>query len=138
MSTEQTSSASNNSTQFTVTVAQQLQDAYLQWQTFDVGKNTSLVFDQSAGGSGANNWIAFNYVRDPSGRPSQILGSISTVGAAGSQGSPTTGGQIYVIDANGYIHNEYGYSVTSRDIFEGHGLFTEIDRALNAVNSSKK
>lgn len=45
---------------------------------------------------------------------------------------------VYVIDANGYIRNEYGYSITTRDIFEGRGLFTEIDRVLAAVNSSKK
>jgi peroxiredoxin len=45
---------------------------------------------------------------------------------------------VYVIDANGYIRAEYGYTITTRDIFEGHGLFAEIDRALSAVNSSKK
>jgi thiol-disulfide isomerase/thioredoxin len=44
---------------------------------------------------------------------------------------------LYVIDANGYIRSEYGYSITTRDIFEGHGLFTEVDRVLNLVNSSK-
>jgi len=46
--------------------------------------------------------------------------------------------RVYVIDANGYINSDYGYSLTTRDIFEGHGLFTVIDRALNAVNSSKR
>ncbi len=45
---------------------------------------------------------------------------------------------VYVIDPNGYIHSEYGYSITTRDIFEGRGLFNEIDRVLNTVNSSKK
>jgi peroxiredoxin len=45
---------------------------------------------------------------------------------------------LYVIDQNGYIRSEYGYGLTTRDIFEGRGLFTEIDRVLNAVNSSKK
>jgi peroxiredoxin len=45
---------------------------------------------------------------------------------------------VYVIDANGYIRSEYGYGITTRDIFEGHALFAEIDRALNAVNSSKR
>jgi thiol-disulfide isomerase/thioredoxin len=45
---------------------------------------------------------------------------------------------VYVIDANGYIRSDYGYGITTRDIFEGRGLFTEIDRALAAVNSSKK
>lgn len=45
---------------------------------------------------------------------------------------------LYVIDANGYIRNDYGYGVTTRDIFEGHGLFTEVDRVLSLVNASKK
>jgi peroxiredoxin len=45
---------------------------------------------------------------------------------------------VYVIDQNGYIRSEYAYGITTRDIFEGHGLSTEIDRVLNAVNSSKK
>jgi thiol-disulfide isomerase/thioredoxin len=45
---------------------------------------------------------------------------------------------VYVIDANGYIRGDYGYSITARDLFEGRGLFAEIDKALNAVNSSKK
>ena len=45
---------------------------------------------------------------------------------------------VYVIDQNGYIRSDYAYSITTRDIFEGHGLFTEIDRVLAAVISSKK
>src|SRR5580700_7118268 len=44
---------------------------------------------------------------------------------------------VYVIDANGYIRSDYGYGLTTRDIFEGRGLFAEIDRALAAVNFSK-
>jgi thiol-disulfide isomerase/thioredoxin len=45
---------------------------------------------------------------------------------------------LYLIDANGYIRGEFGYSLTTRDIFEGHGLFTEVERVINMVNSSKK
>ena len=45
---------------------------------------------------------------------------------------------VYVIDQNGYIRSDYAYGITTRDIFEGHALFTEIDRVLNAVNSSKR
>ena len=45
---------------------------------------------------------------------------------------------VYVIDQNGYIRSDYAYGITTRDIFEGHALLTEIDRVLNAVNSSKK
>ncbi len=86
-----------------VTVTQSQEQAYLQWQTFDIGKNTTLTFDQSAGGATVGNWIAFNFIRDPSGRPSQILGSLSSIGPANAQGNPTTGGQVYVLDANGII-----------------------------------
>ncbi len=98
--TQQTSTGANQSTQYKVTVTQTQQQAYLQWQTFDVGPNTSLVFDQSLGGASASNWIAFNYVRDPSARPSQILGSISTIGPSGDA---TTGGQVYILNTNGII-----------------------------------
>jgi thiol-disulfide isomerase/thioredoxin len=45
---------------------------------------------------------------------------------------------LYVIDANGYIRSEFGYTITTRDIFEGRGLFAEVDKVLNAVNASKK
>lgn len=74
-----------------VTVAQTSQQALLTWQTFNVGKNTSLTFDQSAGGDSRNEWIAFNKIADPSGVPSQILGSIQA------------DGQVYVINQNGII-----------------------------------
>jgi peroxiredoxin len=45
---------------------------------------------------------------------------------------------VYVIDPNGYIRSDYAYGITTRDIFEGHALFAEIDRVLSAVNSSKR
>ena len=87
-----------------VTVVQTQQNAFLQWQTFDIGKNTSLTFNQSAGGSNVGEWIAFNYVKDPSGRPSQILGSLSTTnGQTDSSGNPVVGGQVYVLNTNGII-----------------------------------
>ena len=74
-----------------VTVKQTNSQALLNWETFNVGSNTHLRFDQSAGGDSASQWIAFNKVNDPSGRPSQILGSISAEG------------QVYVINQNGII-----------------------------------
>jgi hypothetical protein len=37
---------------------------------------------------------------------------------------------VYVIDPNGYIRGDYVYSITTRDIFEGKGLFAEIDKVL--------
>lgn len=75
----------------TVAVVQTTQQALLTWQTFNVGKNTTLVFDQSAGADNQSEWVAFNKISDPTGVPSQILGSIQA------------GGQVYVINQNGII-----------------------------------
>ncbi|HEV2946324.1 MAG TPA: filamentous hemagglutinin N-terminal domain-containing protein, partial [Gemmataceae bacterium] len=86
--------------QTTVTVKQSAQQALLNWQTFNIGGHTTLNFDQSAGGASAANWIAFNKVNDPLGRPSQIMGKIN---ALGPDGTPQSGGQVYVINANGII-----------------------------------
>jgi filamentous hemagglutinin family protein len=74
-----------------VTIQQTGQQAILNWQTFNIGKDTTLNFDQSAGGANVGQWIAFNKVNDPSGVPSQILGSM------------TGQGQVYVINTNGII-----------------------------------
>ncbi len=74
-----------------VTIVQNAQQALLNWQTFNISKETHLTFDQTAGGANASQWIAFNKVNDPSGVPSQILGSLDAIG------------QVYVINANGII-----------------------------------
>ncbi len=77
--------------QTNVNIVQTGQQALLNWQTFNVGKETTVTFDQTAGGSNATQWIAFNKVNDPSGVPSQILGSLNAIG------------QVYLINANGII-----------------------------------
>jgi filamentous hemagglutinin len=74
-----------------VTVEQTQQKAILTWQTFNVGKDTDLYFDQRAGGADVVNWVALNRVLDPSVAPSKILGSIRA------------DGQVYVINRNGII-----------------------------------
>src|SRR5262249_43456554 len=52
----------------TVTIRQTAQRSILTWQKFDVGRNTTLAFDQSGGDSvDGNNWIALNRVLDPTG-----------------------------------------------------------------------
>jgi filamentous hemagglutinin len=82
-------SATNGQTN--VTITQTAQQALLNWQTFNVGKETTVSFNQSAGGTTASQWIAFNTISDPSGVPSQILGSIDALG------------QVYLINQNGII-----------------------------------
>ncbi|MBK8039984.1 MAG: filamentous hemagglutinin family protein [Verrucomicrobiaceae bacterium] len=74
-----------------VNIQQTQQQAMLEWNTFNVGRQTTVKFDQSAGGSNAASWIAFNRITDPSGNPSQILGNIESQG------------QVYVINQNGII-----------------------------------
>ncbi|MEW6438346.1 MAG: filamentous hemagglutinin family protein [Pseudomonadota bacterium] len=85
-----TQSTSNGLT--TVTVRQTAQKAILTWTSFNVGANTELYFNQSAGNSSSgNNWIALNRVIDPSGVPSQILGQIKAEGT------------VYIINHNGIV-----------------------------------
>jgi peroxiredoxin len=38
--------------------------------------------------------------------------------------------QVYLVDADGIIFNNYGYSALTKNIFEEDGIFGEIDRLL--------
>lgn len=75
----------------TVTIRQNESQALLEWQSFNVGRDTTLNFDQSAGGVDASKWVAFNRVTGASTAPSQILGRINA------------DGQVYVLNQNGII-----------------------------------
>lgn len=75
----------------TVTIKQTDAQALLTWKTFNVGKKTTVHFDQTEGGKNASQWIAFNRVLDRRGKPSQIMGSIKAEG------------QVYVLNQNGII-----------------------------------
>ncbi|MEW6342584.1 MAG: filamentous hemagglutinin family protein [Pseudomonadota bacterium] len=79
--------------QVTVDIQQTAQNAVVTWQTMNVGKQTTLNFDQAGGTqtNGANNWVVLNRIIDPSGLPSQILGKI------------TAQGSVYVINRNGIL-----------------------------------
>ncbi len=74
-----------------VTVRQTESRAILTWQSFNVGRETDLRFDQSAGGTRAREWAVLNRVEDPTAQPSRILGSI------------TAEGQVLVINRNGVV-----------------------------------
>ncbi len=58
----------------TVSITQTADKAILNWETFNVGRNTVVDFDQQAG------WSLLNRINDPSARPSQILGRIQGQG----------------------------------------------------------
>jgi len=57
-----------------VGIRQTADRAILNWETFNIGRNTSLQFDQQS------TWAVLNRVNDPSSRPSQILGRMSGAG----------------------------------------------------------
>ncbi|KAB8048937.1 filamentous hemagglutinin N-terminal domain-containing protein [Janthinobacterium rivuli] len=57
-----------------VKVVQTDDKAILNWESFNVGKNTTLQFDQKS------NWSVLNRVNDPLARPSQIQGQIKADG----------------------------------------------------------
>ncbi|WCM25948.1 filamentous hemagglutinin family protein [Sphingomonas sp. QA11] len=77
----------------TVTIGQTASKAILTWDSFNVGKDTIVHFDQTGGTqtNGANNWVALNRIVDPSGKPSQILGQIKAEGS------------VYLINRNGIL-----------------------------------
>nr|WP_314535311.1 filamentous hemagglutinin family protein [uncultured Pseudomonas sp.] len=58
----------------TVTIEQTADKAILNWETFNVGRNTTVDFQQQA------SWAVLNRVNDPNARPSEIQGQINGAG----------------------------------------------------------
>jgi filamentous hemagglutinin family protein len=77
---------------YTVTVKQTAKKAILSWDSFNVGAQTTLNFDQSQGAQkdGLNDWVALNRV-SANASPSQIMGKIKADGS------------IYLINPNGIV-----------------------------------
>lgn len=58
----------------TVTIEQTADKAILNWETFNVGRNTTVDFQQQS------SWAVLNRVNDPDSRPSEIQGQIKGAG----------------------------------------------------------
>lgn len=69
----------------TVTVEQTADKAILNWETFNVGRNTAVDFQQQS------NWAVLNRVNDPNARPSEIQGQI------------TGAGTVMILNRNGVV-----------------------------------
>jgi peroxiredoxin len=54
---------------------------------------------------------------------------------AGPQSGAISVPHVFLIDAQGMIRNDYEYSPLTKDIFEGKGLFAELDRMLAPAKS---
>uniref|UniRef100_Q07N95 Filamentous haemagglutinin family outer membrane protein n=1 Tax=Rhodopseudomonas palustris (strain BisA53) TaxID=316055 RepID=Q07N95_RHOP5 len=75
-----------NGSQSTVTISQTAPRAVMTWKKFDVGAQTTLVYDQQ----GNRDWIALNRI-DATGTPSRIAGQIKADGT------------VLIINPNGII-----------------------------------
>jgi filamentous hemagglutinin len=106
-----------------VSIEQTQQKAILTWQTFNVGRDTALYFDQRAGGASAGDWIALNRVLDPSAAPSKILGSINAEG------------QVYIVNRNGIIFG--GSSQVNVGTLVASSLTLTNQQFLSGINTSQ-
>lgn len=101
---------------YDVTVDQHQSRAILSWESFDVGANTSLTFDQHGNGD----WVALNRVVGRGIAPSQILGSQIL-------GSVKADGTVLVINQNGIVFgagsqvNVRSLAATTLEIGRGKG-----------------
>lgn len=106
-----TQSVANGQT--TVEIKQNASKAILTWESFNVGRHTTVHFDQTGGNQtdGSNQWIALNRINDPSGNPSTILGQIKAEGT------------VYLLNRNGMIFgggaqvNTHSLIASSLDLF---------------------
>jgi filamentous hemagglutinin family protein len=110
-----------------VTIDQTQSQAILSWETFNIGRDTTLVFNQKSGGEAQTGWVALNRVvgqidpstglRDPARglSPSQILGAIKSDGT------------VLVLNQNGVI-----FGATSQvNAFSLIATSLEIGRAID-------
>lgn len=71
---------------YSININQTQSKAILNWDSFSIGRNTSLNFIQQS-----SDWIAFNRVNEATIAPSQILGNLNAIGS------------VYVVNRNGII-----------------------------------
>ena len=109
---------------YTVNIKQNASQALLEWETFNVGSQTTLNFDQSAGGADSGKWIAFNKVVG-STAPSQIRGKINAQG------------QVYIINQNGIIFGA-GSQVNARTLVASALPINDVLRERGILNQEAK
>jgi filamentous hemagglutinin family protein len=108
-----------------VNIKQTASQALLHWETFNVGGQTTVNFDQSAGGADSGKWIAFNKVFDPTAKPSQIRGKINAQG------------QVYIINQNGIIFGA-GSQVNARTLVASSLPINDVLRERGILNQEAK
>jgi filamentous hemagglutinin family protein len=107
----------------TVEVKQTAQKAILTWDSFNIGRNTTLYFNQSGGTQSdkSNNWIALNRITDPTDKPSQIFGQIKAEGT------------VYLLNRNGILFGAGSQVNTGSLLASSLNLFSSDVTASNAA-----
>uniref|UniRef100_UPI00261FAFF3 two-partner secretion domain-containing protein n=1 Tax=Pseudomonas sp. TaxID=306 RepID=UPI00261FAFF3 len=103
----------------TVTIEQTADKAILNWETFNVGRNTTVDFQQQA------NWAVLNRVNDPNARPSEIQGTIT---GAGTVMILNNNGVIFTGTSQVNVRNLVAAAATiTDDQFTQRGLYVDIN-----------
>ena len=105
----------------TVTIKQTQQRAILSWETFNVGQNTTVNFEQTFKGVAEKSWIALNRVVGDSTSPAEILGAIKAQGT------------VLIIDQNGILFG--GASQINVNALIASSM--DVGQAYNIVNSQQ-
>ncbi|SAI65811.1 Heme:hemopexin utilization protein A [Bordetella ansorpii] len=90
----------------TVEINQTADKAILNWETFNVGRNTTVQFLQDA------SWAVLNRVNDPQARPSQIQGQVKADGT------------VLIVNRNGIVFGA-GSQVDARNLVAAAGTLSD-------------
>lgn len=102
----------------TVGINQTKDKAILNWETFNVGKNTTVAFQQQ------KEWAVLNRVNDPNARPSQIQGQIKGDGT------------VMVINRNGVIFSGSS-QVNVRNLVAAAANISDVQFNQNGIYSAQ-
>ncbi|NBF02221.1 filamentous hemagglutinin N-terminal domain-containing protein [Pseudomonas sp. Fl5BN2] len=106
----------------TVTIEQTADKAILNWETFNVGRNTTVDFQQQS------TWALLNKVNDPNGRPSEIQGQIK---GAGTVMIMNRNGVIFSGSSQVNVRNLVAAAATiTDDQFTQRGLYVDANGTL--------
>ena len=100
-----------------VSIEQTADKAILNWETFNIGGNTTLNFVQNA------DWAVLNRVNDPNARPSQILGQLKADGT------------VFVANRNGVVFGNTG-QVNVRNLVAAAARISDTQFRDNGLYSS--
>jgi filamentous hemagglutinin family protein len=101
----------------TVGIQQTADKAILNWETFNVGRNTTVDFKQDA------SWAVLNKVNDPNARPSQIQGQIKGDGT------------VLIVNRNGVIF-EGTSQVNTRNLVAAAANMSDAQFNANGIYSA--